>query len=187
MAGSHVEEYLKKLNGEEADITFVPQSNVEKYLAKMNGFDVELPAEPGSRVETLLADLAEGGGGGGGVGGTIQLYDSAYYISQEADTIEDDSERTYYRIGEAISEAQIGAMHGYLSYDNEASLEFSSLTVTSGTIGGFTGFWGFYPNYGYAPFATNGRGLFFSPEVAGELYWDVSEEGGSFSYGEVTY
>lgn len=63
MADSHVEAYLKKLNGDDADITFEPQSNVELYLASMNGMDVELPEEPGSRVEALLADLAESGGG----------------------------------------------------------------------------------------------------------------------------
>lgn len=66
MSDSHVEEYLKKLNGQDADISFEPQSNVEQYLAKMNGLDVELPPEPESRVEALLADFIESGGGGGG-------------------------------------------------------------------------------------------------------------------------
>lgn len=66
ISDSHVEEYLKKLNGQDADISFEPQSNVEQYLAKMNGLDVELPPEPESRVEALLADFIESGGGGGG-------------------------------------------------------------------------------------------------------------------------
>ena len=58
MADSHVEAYLKKLNGDDADITFEPQSNVELYLASMNGMDVELPEEPGSRVASYFAKLS---------------------------------------------------------------------------------------------------------------------------------
>jgi len=63
MSDSHVEEYLKKLNGQDVDISFEPQSNVELYLAKMNGMNVQLPPEPESRVEALLADYIESGGG----------------------------------------------------------------------------------------------------------------------------